>query len=315
MTNASSTPESLAQGAAVEEMMIRAAQCGPTRFVRLEEIMADFVGALGAVLSEFSGASIAADIEAIDYETVAAVRSRIGQSGTRILAETPEWNGSILLWLENPVLTTILSTLMGVKTESGSGDSRTFTRLENRIIRKIGTEILAAFSLAARGFRELRFCVTALEEDPEESEAWQDDADCIVLSVTLAHGELTAKMLLAVPFRILEPDWEILAKPVAASTAPPMGGWRDEITNVLTHAGVELVAVLKDGTVSLSEALQWKAGQTLGLEIDPNGPLRVACDDRWLFSAVAGRRKNGAVALRITSDVNIERTSTHVSFD
>ena len=232
-----------------------------------------------------------------------------------MLADAPEWSGPILLWIETPLLISIIDSLMGSKAGSADGGSRAFTRLEKHIIRQIGAKILDGFSRAYSDVRHITFDVREVSDDLEETGPWQEDGECFTLRGKLSHSESAREFLLSLPFGVFKPDHEELAKHHEAHNSIPTGGWREELSHALAHTGVELVAVLKDDTVALAEALKWKAGDTLNFEIDPAGPLRVTCDERPFFRAVAGRRENGFVALRVTSDIELERTAPHDNFD
>ena len=283
----------------VEELMIRAAAAAPHRLHRFEALMEEFVFALGPVLTGFIAAPVEVTLEEITYPDTTEALAMAGDTGVSLAADVDPWQAPLNLWIERPVLTGLLAALVGATPEDGD---RAFSRLEQGIVRRIGQTVLDRFAGALAPVRMLSPHVTALEA-PE----WDEGTGTIAVRLKLTHGETAGTLLLIIPFAAFVADREALSQQLALPAVHQGGEARAEMASNLTRAGIGLTAVLGEGRVPLGAALAWKPGDLIDFNIDPGAPLEVACGEQILFRAVAGRRETGAVALRITSEVELER--------
>ena len=116
----------------------------------------------------------------------------------------------------------------------------------------------------------------------------------------------TGAMTLVLPEDILLEDRDLIAT-VPETDSGADGEWRSELSHLLRQADVTLTAVLAQTQISLAEAMGWQPGKTIALGIDTTRELDVLCEGRPAFRAVAGHRDSGAIALRLTPEVDMER--------
>lgn len=84
-------------------------------------------------------------------------------------------------------------------------------------------------------------------------------------------------------------------------------GWRAALGRSIEGSEAKLTAVLHEVRIGMREVLAWKPGDMIDLGIDMEHEATVSCNGRALFRAAMGRRRNGAVALRVTDDLGEEK--------
>ncbi len=291
----------------VEELMILAAGQSSRSLPFLETKVGNFVDEVDAALTDFVGRPVTTELEGSETLTIGDALSRLDESGTYLMSFSKEWDGELLIWCETDLLGQLVDTLLGTDSQKEAGPDRTFTRLEARIIRQLGGRVLAQFGSALSEVRELEFDVTGLEEPSTESHEWGAEKDCFVINLLISKEEVSGKMVLVLPFSTFAVDHEKLASEPEAPPEDRTETWRTEMSETLAHSGVKLKAVLGSTHVPLSNALSWREGSTLRLRSGSSAEVQVLCGDHSVFKAVPGRRTSGALALRITSDVELER--------
>lgn len=291
----------------VEELMILAAGQTSGKLPFLVEKVGGFVGEVGPILTEFVGRPVIAELETTGSVPIGEALAQLGESGTYLMSFCKEWDGELLIWCETALLGQLVDTLLGTGSEKEAGQERTFTRLEARIIRQLGAKVLAQFGSALSEVRELEFSVTGLEEPNSESHEWGDDKDCFVINLLISKEDTSGRLVMVLPFSTFDTDHEKLASEPEAPPENRSETWHLEMSETLSHTGVKLKAVLGSTQVPLSSALSWREGSTLTLGSGSSAEVQVFCGDHSVFKAVPGRRTSGALALRITSDVELER--------
>lgn len=291
----------------VEELMIRAAESASASLPLLEANSTHFIEAIGPKISEFVGAPVTVELGQMQYTTCGETLGQLGDGGTFIRAVGSPWNGALLLWCETSLIGRLVDTLLGSNVAPAKDKERTFTRLETRLVRQIGQTILDQFANALSDIRRLDFRIAGLDAPDAEAPEWASALKCFAIRAVITQGEVTGQFVLLLPFPTFADDYEALASMPETQQDAPVGTWRSEMSRVLTRTGVRLTAVLGDTRVPLSEALSWREGSTVHFGAGSSDAVRVTCGDHTVFNAIPGRRSNGALALRITSDVEIER--------
>ena len=75
-----------------------------------------------------------------------------------------------------------------------------------------------------------------------------------------------------------------------------------------TQTDVELMAVLGEVTMRLSEVIDWKVGTQILLNTPPDGQIALRCGERPLCHGRMGR-KGGMIAVQVESESILERPS------
>ncbi len=295
-----------AQVDAVEDLIIAASGGGPARLSYLELLAGGFAEELGADLSSHLRAEVAAEPGGIDYRPGAELHGELSGTVVRLTAELPPWPGKIILAFERRVMLAMVNAFLGLNAPPAENDERAFTRLEARLVRQIAETVLKRFAAHLGALRTLSVRSVEIEELGEEAPLWAQAERCFTLKSELSLLECTGAMTLALPEDNLAEDRDLIAVVPEPDSALD-GEWRSELSHLLQQADVTLTAVLAETQITLADAMGWQPGKTIALGIDTSRELEVLCEGRPAFRAVAGHRDSGAIALRLTTEVNMER--------
>jgi flagellar motor switch protein FliM len=285
----------------VEEMMIRAAAAQPLRLERLDAALDRFGAAVGPALSEQSGANLVSWLDRVAYVTCAEAVS--GAEGAFAVAEVNPWSGVLHLRMDHGIMTGLLDRLLpSVPEEEGQAD-RHLSPIERRIGLRMLDRALGVLVEEMSSIRRLAGRVLEVKDELAESDLGAADERCVVARFCLDLDGRVGAMDLLMPFGLFGADIDMLSRPNRPHLVPEAGGWREEMSRMITSAGVTVSAVLGHGCVRLGDALAWQAGTTLDLGVEASQPVNLSVGGRPIFRGAAGRRTNGYMAVKISEEL------------
>lgn len=290
----------------VEELIITASGGGPARLSYLELLGGIFASELGGVLSTYLRAEVSAELEGFDYKSGAEMHAEFGETAMRLTAELPPWPGTVNLAFDRRLMLTMLNALLGLQSGPDENDERQLSRLETRLVHQIAQAILKSFTTHLAAIRPISVRNVEIEEVGEDTPPWAEAERCFTLKASATLLGCTGALTLVLPEDNLAEDRDLVAV-VPEPDGAADNEWRTELSHLLRKADVTLTAVLAEAQITLAETMSWQPGKTIALGIDTSRELTVFCEDRTAFRAVAGHRDTGAIALRLTTDVDMER--------
>ncbi len=306
MNDAATAPGN-ANNILVEELMIRAAGASGASLPLLDSILNEFVASIGPDLTQFLEAPVSAEFERLIYTACDEALEQIGEDGIFVKANVQPFANPLVLWFDSLLLGRLVDALLGSTASEASDGPRTFTRLEKHLIDQLAARLLGLFASSYAGVRKIGIATAGMKRPSSEDPDWIGAEKCVSIHATVSEEETSGSVVVLLPFPIFADDFDQLSVQPEAPTEPGIGSWQHEMSQALGRTGLKLKAVLGDTSVPLSEALSWREGSVVRLETEASEDVRVICGDHTVFQAVPGRRDNGVLALRITSDVEMTR--------
>lgn len=291
---------------AVEDLIISASGGGPARLSYLEALGGNFAADLGEVLSKYLRTVVTSELDSFDYRPGSEMHAALGDAAMRLTAELPPWPGQISLALDRRLILTMLNALLGLQAGPNENDDHQLSRLETRLVRQIVQSILKSLTIHLAAIRPILVRNVEIEEPGEDLPRWASAERCFTLKANVSLLGFTGALTLVLPEDILAEDRDLIAV-VPKPDGDQENEWRTELSHLLRKADVTLTAILAETQITLAEAMSWTSGKTLALGIDTSRELTVFCEGRKAFRAVAGHRDTGVIALRLTTDVDLER--------
>lgn len=306
MNGAATKPDN-AEDIHVEELMIRAASASSTSLPLLESILEEFVASIGPDLTQFLEAPVFAEFERLNYTTCDEALEQISEDGLFVKANVQPLANPMVLCFDSLLLGRLVDALLGSTASEASEGSRMFTRLEKHLIEQLAARLLKLFASSYAGVRKIGIATAGMKRPSSEDPDWFGAEKCVSIHTTISVEKISGRVVFILPFPIFGDDFDQLSAQPEAPFEPGIGSWRHEMSKALGRTGLKLKAVLGDASVPLSEALSWREGSVVRLETEASEDVRVICGDHTVFEAIPGRRDNGVLALRITSDVEMTR--------
>lgn len=291
----------------VEELMIRAAAASSVSLPLLEALSKDFVASIGPELTQLLETPVSAEFERVKYITCDEALELIGEDGIFVQATVQPCATQVVLWFDGSLLGRLVDALLGSTPSEASDGPRKFTRLEKHLIDQLAARLLGLFASSYAGIRKIDIVTAGMERPCSKDPNWTGAEKCVSIHAAISQEEIAGSAVMLLPFPIYADDYDRLSTEPEAPPTPGLGGWRHEMSKALGRTDLKLRAVLGDTSVPLSEALSWREGSIVRLKTEASEDVRVICGDHTVFQAVPGRRDNGVLALRITSDVEMTR--------
>lgn len=299
--------------ASVEEEIIQRAKRSYERLPILEVILERFALAIGPAIKHYVGAICEANIESIEYMQLGDALDSITSPALISVVEESSWDGAFALALDPGLLISTLEiTFGGRMTERTTWSPRSFTAIEKKIGGEIARHILDELTEAFSKLAVVEFGVSHVETNAQAMVLAPPNTGCVKLKMHMTMDDRDGEFYLLFPFNALSTIRSLLVQPFHGGSLGGDKSWRKNMTDVIADTQVEVTARLHQGTVSLSEVLEWKKGDVLDLGILADQEVGLICADHEMYMAQTGKRRNGRLALRVTEQLKDEEEMTDV---
>lgn len=321
MTQADIQPLSGPSGATAEiqEEIIRVAQHSYARLPLFEGLMERVATSLGPALRTALNAQAEVALRSVRYMSCGDALAAAPDPGLVALAHASPWDGSLAVTLDPDLLFVVLEIMLGASDPDASGQGtatkpawspRAFTTIEKRLGAQVAGLALREVSAAFAPLDKVTFKAGTIESGPRDIAFTSATGGAVQVTLSIILDGRGGDLCLIVPHRTLEAVRPLLAQPRALGQISGDPGWQDVLMQSLNHMPVVLTAVLHEMAVPLADVLGWQPGQVVDLGVDSTHEVTVCSSEKQLFRAATGRRGNGAVALRVTTILQEQKTKT-----
>ena len=301
----------------IEEEIIRSARSNHQKLPVLEVIFDRFALGLGPVLKAYcAGASAEAELEAFEYMSCGEALDSLSPQSLALVTEVQPWDGSIGLILDPELLFATLEIMLGGRSAAQTyWTPRAYSTIEKRFGQRLCEVALEALTEAFVRLFEVQFQVDRIEGSPQALVLAAPSTPCVKVTMKITLEERGGTLIFLLPQTSFESVRPQLAAPFRGGQLGGDSSWRELLNDSLHDTAVSVDAVLHEPSLQLSDILNWSPGRTIDLGIHVDQEVTVACGELKMFTAAIGRRRNGAVALRINRDFSEEEEPKDVAFD
>ncbi len=220
-----------------------------------------------------------------------------GREANAILRLEPLRYGGVLS-LDETFAFALVEILLG-----GSGEGRAkvpdraLTAIESNILKGVVGDACQDLAKSFRSLENLQASLVKIVGNPRLVTIVPPDAVVMVAQFTVTIHRLTGKMSLVIPLAALEPLREKLRQEAAFPSAGG-GNWMPLVQNELAEMEVALTARLGVIRLPVREILNFRVGDIIDLNSDPDVSLNVLVEEKPKFLGAAGTR-NGRKAVRL----------------
>jgi flagellar motor switch protein FliM len=288
------------------EEIIRLSKLSYERLPMLEVVFERYLLALAPDLKTYT--SVAADVmlEEFEYTSCAEALQSISAPSFLAVTEARNWDGTILVGIDPPLLFSTLEIMLGGRSTKAPNEAwspRGFTAIEKRIGKRFCEVALSSLSGAFGQVAEVDFAIDHLETSTQSTVLAPPTTPCVKVVLKIAMESRVGRLTFLLPYNSFEKVRPVLAQAFLGGKLGGDSSWREQLTQKLHETDVTLAASLHEFRLPLSDVLSWAPGQTLDLGIGSDSEVTVKCNGLAMFRGAMGRRKNGAIALRITEDL------------
>ncbi|WP_341212434.1 FliM/FliN family flagellar motor switch protein [uncultured Limimaricola sp.] len=297
-------PEGGLTDGSIEEQIIQMASLSYERLPLLEAIFDRYALALGSAFKTFAGMPSEAVLTKFDYLPCASALEAIGTPALTAVARAEPWDGRIGVSMSPDLLFSVLEIMLG-----GRGGStqewkpRSFTAIERRFGQRLAEMVLAELEAAFEPAGGVKFRVDHLESSPTNAVLAPPNAPAVRITLKVSLEDRGGTLDFVIPDSTLETVRPMLSQNFPGADLGGDNGWREALGRSISGSEARITAVLHEVRVGLRTVLDWAPGDVIDLGVDMDHEATVSCNGQPMFRAAMGRRKNGAVALRVTDDL------------
>lgn len=305
-------PEPGLENASVEEQIIRMATLSYERLPMMEVIFDRFALSLGSALKSFSSVTTEVKLDAFEYMSCGEALENLPAPWLVAVGSAEPWGGTLALVIDPDLLFTMLETMLGGRSAgTAQWTPRSFTSIEKRLATRLCDVVLKDLGEAFADVSKVAFTVDHLENSPHSTVLAPPGSPCVKITLDVSVEGPGGKLILVIPNMAFEPARAMLAQSFFGGEIGGDSSWQAQLAESLQGTDVDLVAILHELKLPLSDVLRWRCGDVLDLGIDTESEVTVSVSGKRMFRAAMGRRRNGSVALRVTQELNGKDAISH----
>ena len=247
------------------------------QFSALEQVYDKFATLLNTTLSSALQRSL--EIEFVSSELVKYEEciSAFSSPSSFVIFKLEPLIGNALLAMEPGLVFSLIDCMFG-GTGRPTGSIREFTMIEQRMIKKVSSEILDCLEQAWQIVQPTKITLKKIETKPEYVHLVSQSDLMVVIIFSIKGKEFSGNIHLCMSYLMLEPIKEKLSSKYLREK-DIANTWSTEIRTLLKNTPVDLTAELGRTTQSIRRLLDLKVDDVLQLNTGPEDLIRMTIDN------------------------------------
>lgn len=214
-----------------------------------------------------------------------------------------ELDGYGLLAADGGLAHCVVDLLLGGRRGSANLDERALTTIELGLAQRMLSMLVDDFDESFAPVKPAGFTLDRLETTPRFAAIAQDASVCAIARFKVRIDDFTARASILVPHATIEPVRDRLSRDFIGESGISDEIWRRTLGAGVAEAGVNLMAVLADRTITIGELSQLKSGDTITFPAGADARVELRSG---LSSVLKGRvgRLGETIAVKIDAGVS-----------
>ena len=211
-----------------------------------------------------------------------------------------EWDNFALLTVQSSLIYSIVDVLLGGRRGLPPMriEGRPYTTIETNLIERMVEIILADMTAAFEPLSKITFLFERTETNPRFASIARPSNAAVVVRLRINMDERGGKIEILFPYATLEPVRELLLQRFMGEKFGRDSIWESHLATELWHTRVDLEALLGEEQLTLGDVLNFKVGQTLMFNRQPEDLVEMRCGGVTLCNGRLGRARNN-IAVQI----------------
>jgi flagellar motor switch protein FliM len=288
----------------VVNQIINTASMRYNRLPVVEVIFERFALLLAPALKIYTASAADVVLKSFDYMSCGEALDGLPSPSFVALVQVEPGGGQIGLVLDSELLFSNVEIMLGGgKVQPGRRDSRSFTMIERRLGTRLVEVIFNELAESASSFTEVRFIVESVESNPRNAMLAPHATPCMRISYDVMLGDRMGAMTFIIPMTSIEEIPALTSSTLLTGKYGSDKASQEAMAETLKEADVDLSAVLCTLRLPMSRILNLQKGMIIPLDIEPEQDAVVHCSNQSMFHASIGRKRNDAIAVKVTSEV------------
>jgi flagellar motor switch protein FliM len=211
-----------------------------------------------------------------------------------------EWDNHGLITVDSGLIYSIVDVLLGGRrgTAAMRIEGRPYTTIERSLVERMVHVMLQDLGAAFEPLSPVTFQFDRLETNPRFATISRPSNAAIVVRLRIDMEDRGGRLELLIPYATLEPVRELLLQMYMGEKFGRDSIWETHLAEELWVTDVDLVAVLDEQALRLSDVFDLKVGSRIMFNATPNSLVDLRCGEVSLYSAKMGR-KGDQISVRI----------------
>ena len=288
------------------QAILNSAMVSYERLPMLEVVFDRLVRLMSTSLRNFTSDNVEVSLDSIASTRFGDYLNSIPLPAMLSVFKAEEWDNHGLITVDSSLIYSIVDVLLGGRrgTAAMRIEGRPYTTIERSLVEKMVHVMLEDLSAAFEPLSPVTFRFDRLETNPRFATITQPANAAIVVKLRIDMEDRGGRFELLMPYATLEPVRELLLQQFMGEKFGRDSIWETHLGEELWVTDMDLVAVLDEQLMRLSQVMNLKLGSRIMFNAKPDTPVDLRCGDVSLYTGKMGR-KGDRMAVRI-SDRHID---------
>jgi flagellar motor switch protein FliM len=288
------------------QAILNSAMVSYERLPMLEVVFDRLVRLMSTSLRNFTSDNVEVSLDSITSTRFGDYLNSIPLPAMLSVFKAEEWDNHGLITVDSSLIYSIVDVLLGGRrgTAAMRIEGRPYTTIERSLVERMVHVMLEDLGAAFEPLSPVTFRFDRLETNPRFATITQPANAAIVVKLRIDMEDRGGRFELLMPYATLEPVRELLLQQFMGEKFGRDSIWETHLGEELWVTDVDLVAVLDEQLMRLSQVMNLKLGSQIMFNAKPDTPVDLRCGDVSLYTGKMGR-KGDRIAVRI-SDRHID---------
>ena len=270
------------------------------RLPMLEVVFDRLVRLMSTSLRNFTSDNVEVSLDSIASIRFSDYLNSIPLPAMISVFKAEEWDNHGLVTVDSGLIYSIVDVLLGGRrgTAAMRIEGRPYTTIERSLVERMIHVILQDLSAAFEPLSPVTFRFDRLETNPRFATISRPSNAAIVARLRIDMEDRGGRLELLIPYATLEPVRELLLQMYMGEKFGRDSIWETHLAEELWITDVDLVAVLDQQVLRLSDIFSLKVGSRIMFNATPNSLVDLRCGEVSLYTAQMGR-KGDRISVRI----------------
>jgi len=215
------------------------------------------------------------------------------------VVKAKEWEGQILIALQDQFARQLMSLMLGNKNPSArKQEDRQFTPIQLGLVKRSMTWMLKALSEAFDTIGYVSFQIDRIETQPQFANIIPAAALCVSVKAEIEIEGTKGTIHAVFPHATLEPIRESLTHMVLGDSNPRKDSWGRAVQGAVKEVALDVNAVYRQVDMTLGQIVDWKVGDRIVLPQGRGNEVTLVSGTKVVAKGRAGE-SNRMMAVRI----------------
>ncbi|MHA1524501.1 MAG: flagellar motor switch protein FliM [Alphaproteobacteria bacterium] len=285
--------------------LINSALVSYERLPMLEIIFDRLVRLMTTSLRNFTSDNVEVSLDSISSIRFGDYLNSIPLPAILAVFKAREWDNFGLFTIESNLIYSVVDVLLGGRrgTQMMRIEGRPYTTIELGLLERMVEVILRDAEAAFEPISKVAFDLDRLETNPRFAAITRSANASILVRLRIDMEDRGGRIELMLPYATVEPIRELLLQGFMGERFGRDSIWEGHLATELWSTKVRLDAVLDEFKMPLNEVMDFKVGQTIMLDKNPEEPVQIRCGNISLTEGKLGRIED-RMAVRLDRSIS-----------